>query len=698
MHKPQRNERAIDYSKTARTNKLRMRSPKKAADRRRNALTLILVLLGNEDQIKGNSFQENHRKKRIHQLEKKMRSGKASINEEDPFEMFVAATNIRYCYYSETHRILGNTYGMCVLQDFEALTPNLLARTVETVEGGGLVLILLRSVTSLRQLFTMTMDVHKRYRTESHDQVIGRFNERFLLSLSTCTSCLVVDDHLNILPVSSHSFNLQPIPINAREKPTKNEVELANLVKSLEETQPIGHLVKLCKTLDQAKAVLKFLDVITEKTLKYTVSLTAARGRGKSAALGIAVSGAVAFEYTNIFVTSPSPENLKTFFEFVCKGFDVMGYQEHLHYELVRSTNPEFKNAIIRLNVFRDHRQTIQYIHPMDADKLGQAELVVIDEAAAIPLPYVKKLLGSYLVFLASTVNGYEGTGRSLSLKLLQQLRMQTANVKESAAVGDKQLDKQTTSVSGRVLTEITLTESIRYKPGDEVEQWLNKLLCLDASTIQSFRGGCPASEAFLQRLMAIYVAAHYKNSPNDLQMVSDAPAHHLFCLLGPVTENQTRLPEILCVIEACMEGEIMKSSVVENMARSKRPAGDLIPWTVAQQFQDSEFPHLSGLRIVRIATHPDYQRMGYGSQALKLLQLYYSGQIPSLGEDMEQDSKGIEEPDVEETVDGKSNLLEEKITPRKNLPPLLLKLSERKAERLDWIGSCFGLTSDLLR
>jgi len=41
----------------------------------------------------------------------------------------------RYCFYHETQNILGNTYGMCVLQDFEALTPNLLARTIETVEG-----------------------------------------------------------------------------------------------------------------------------------------------------------------------------------------------------------------------------------------------------------------------------------------------------------------------------------------------------------------------------------------------------------------------------------------------------------------------------------------------------------------------------------------------------------------------------------
>ena len=40
--------------------------------------------------------------------------------------------------------LLGNTYGMCVLQDFEALTPNLLARTIETVEGGGAVVILLK--------------------------------------------------------------------------------------------------------------------------------------------------------------------------------------------------------------------------------------------------------------------------------------------------------------------------------------------------------------------------------------------------------------------------------------------------------------------------------------------------------------------------------------------------------------------------
>lgn len=43
-------------------------------------------------------------------------------------------------------------------------------------------------------------------------------------------------------------------------------------------------------------------------------------------------------------------------------------------------------------------------------------------------------------------------------------------------------------------------------------------------------------------------------------------------------------------------------------------------------------------------------------------------------------------------------SLLEEVITPRKELPPLLLKLSERRAERLDYLGVSYGLTTQLLK
>ena len=72
-----------------------------------------------------------------------------------------------------------------------------------------------------------------------------------------------------------------------------------------------------------------FVEALSEQTLKSTVTMTAARGRGKSAALGLVISAAVAFGYSNIFVTSPSPENLKTVFEFVFRGFDLLNYTEH---------------------------------------------------------------------------------------------------------------------------------------------------------------------------------------------------------------------------------------------------------------------------------------------------------------------------------------------------------------------------------
>ncbi|XP_030056626.1 RNA cytidine acetyltransferase [Microcaecilia unicolor] len=655
----------------------------------------------------------SHHKKKMRKLQKRIKSGTFNIKEDDPFELFIASTNIRYCYYSETHKILGNTYGMCVLQDFEALTPNLLARTVETVAGGGIVVILLRSMNSLKKLYTMTMDVHSRYRTEAHQDVVGRFNERFILSLASCKNCLVIDDQLNILPISSHTANIKPLPPKAQEDSLSPlEMELKDLKESLQDTQPVGVLVDCCKTLDQAKAVLKFIEAISEKTLRSTVALTAARGRGKSAALGLAIAGAVAFGYSNIFVTSPSPDNLHTLFEFVFKGFDAMQYQEHLDYEIIQSLNPEFEKAVVRVNVFKEHRQTIQYIHPADAVKLGQAELVVIDEAAAIPLPLVKNLLGPYLVFMASTINGYEGTGRSLSLKLIQQLRQQSAQSQVTMTAENK--STMTTKLSSaRTLHEVSLQESIRYAPGDPLEKWLNDLLCLDCLNITRIISGCPlpescdlyyvnrdtlfcyhkASETFLQRLMALYVASHYKNSPNDLQMLSDAPAHHLFCLLPPVPPTQNSLPEVLAIVQVCLEGEISRQSIMSSLSRGKKAFGDLIPWTVSEQFQDPDFGHLSGGRVVRIAVHPDYQGMGYGSRALELLQMYYEGKFPCLEE------KVIQRPKEITTISGEAvSLLEEAVTPRKDLPPLLLKVNERVAERLDYLGVSYGLTPKLLK
>lgn len=654
----------------------------------------------------------SHRQKREAKIKRDIKRGVREANSEDPFELFVSLQNIRYVYYKETENILGNTYGMCILQDFEAITPNILARTIETVEGGGIVVLLLKSMTSLKQLYTMTMDIHSRYRTEAHDDVVARFNERFILSLGSCENILVVDDELNVLPISGAKHVKALPPKTDEDELTPHAQELKDIKESLEEVQPAGSLIKIAKTVDQAKAILSFIDAIAEKTLKNTVTLTAGRGRGKSAALGVSIAAAVASGYSNIFISSPSPENLKTLFEFIFKGFDALGYDEHLDYDIIQSTNPAFNKAIVRVNIFKEHRQTIQYIQPSDFHVLGQAELVVIDEAAAIPLPLVKKLMGPYLVFMASTINGYEGTGRSLSLKLIQQLRDQQAGKKSKGDSSDA------VAVGGRSLKEVTLEEPIRYAPGDPVEAWLNKLLCLDATISTNARfssKGCPhpsqcnlfyinrdtlfsfhpVSEAFLHKVMALYVASHYKNSPNDLQLLSDAPAHQLYVLLPPIDENDNKLPEPLCVIQLALEGEISKSSVRNSLSRGHRAGGDLIPWLVSQQFQDEEFAGLSGARVVRIATNPEYMSMGYGGRALELLQEYFEGKFTDLSEAPEKDFRISRVSDRElEKATLKTDVI--KTRDPKTMPPLLLKLSEKSPHYLHYLGVSYGLTPQL--
>ncbi|KAI6203059.1 RNA cytidine acetyltransferase [Aphelenchoides besseyi] len=660
----------------------------------------------------------SHRKKRMREIQKKKNQlGKVDVNEDDPFESFISSTDIRYCYYSETSQIIGNTYGMLILQDFEAVTPNILARTIETVRSGGVILFLLQSVNSLRQLYTMTMvivcsspecysfqDVHSRYRTEAHQDVVGRFCERFILSLSDCKSCVVMNDQLEVLPISSHIVNLEALPPALKNETSTAEEELTKLKAEMADVKPIGQMLRLCKTLCQANAVLRLLDLVSERSFKAIASITAARGRGKSAALGLTVAGAISLNFTNIFVTSPSPENLKAVFEFLLKGFEGLGLKEHADYEIVYSTKNDQRKTIMAINVTRTHRQTIQYIEPDETMKLSQAELLVIDEAAAIPLPLVKKLIsGPYMSFLASTINGYEGTGRSLSLKLLQQLRSQTS--------GTAQLEqKDDALMSGRKLHEITLDESIRYKSGDQIEKWLYKLLCLDATNAEYKVSGAPppdrcelyyvnrdtlfsynkASESFLSRVMSIFVSAHYKNSPDDLQMLSDAPAHHLFVLMSPIKKTQTALPEVLAAVQVCLEGRLTKETVKNTNDRGRRAAGDLIPWTISQHYLDDDFPRLSGARIIRLAVHPQLQDMGYGSRTLQLLQEYYEGQfVSTMTKDESAELVNYFKHGAE---------VEDELRRTNDLPPLLHRLTERKPEQLDYLGVSYGVNVNLLK
>mmetsp|Transcript_21017 Transcript_21017/g.31147 ORF Transcript_21017/g.31147 Transcript_21017/m.31147 type:complete len:1100 (-) Transcript_21017:424-3723(-) len=703
-----------------------------------------------------------HKKKRMKKLQKKLK-GLKTESDMDNFELFLSQTNINWCYYKDTHRVLGTTVGMLILQDFEALNPNLLARTIETVQGGGLIIFLLRTVKSLKQLYAMSMDVHSRYRTEAQADVVPRFNERFILSLGKCRNCLVCDDELNVLPLSKLALAKLGTDVSSTiergdagevvSEPTADERELASLKESLVDTPHVGVLVDVALTLDQAKAMLVVLEALSTNSAKGVIAMTAGRGRGKSAAIGLSLAGAISLGYSQVGVTAPEPENLVAVFEFVQRGLNALKFQEHLDYTVKYNAarGRDETKCVIAIELHRNHRQVIQYISPTEADKLASAEVLAIDEAAAIPLPVVKKLMSpDRLTLLSSTINGYEGTGRALSLKLIRDLRERRSQTSKSAATlaayaitgpktkkGQAKVHEQRWAAAAAAaadhigdssLKEVELSTPIRYAPGDAIEAWLNKLLCLDCGNNINLKlsGGAPApsgcdlyrvdrdalfsyhklSEAFLQKLMGLYTSAHYKNSPNDLQMLSDAPAHSVYCLLSPSAEQDAdSLPDILAVVQVALEGKLSRKSVEAQLARGHRSAGDMIPWTVSQQFSDSKFAQLSGARIVRIATHPSLQGMGYGSRAVDLLYRFYNGEIVDLGahDDSNDDEDGSEKEEQSsdedvETFSNKRGIQGERLAPRKELPPLLLPLTEVEAPPLDWIGTSFGLTSGLHR
>ena len=68
------------------------------------------------------------------------------------------------------------------------------------------------------------------------------------------------------------------------------------------------------------------------------------------------------FRYSNIYVTSPAPDNLKILFEFILKGFNVLDYQDHIDYDIQYSSNDHKEKIIIQLTIHRpkQHRQVIQ--------------------------------------------------------------------------------------------------------------------------------------------------------------------------------------------------------------------------------------------------------------------------------------------------------------------------------------------------
>ncbi|XP_015791858.1 RNA cytidine acetyltransferase [Tetranychus urticae] len=648
------------------------------------------------------SYYESDKRKVV-KLQKKLKADQDNCSEEDLFTILLDRVPINFIHYRDDSPLINQAFDLLVIQDFGSLTANQLASACECIRAGGCIIFLLDTIKDLKELYNLKMNAYKIYDSSSH-KTISLFNERFLLSLMSCPTFMAIGDNLKLIPLSNYAE-----PKISVEEVSEDENELNVLKNSTADTQPLGCLLNCCKTLDQAKAVVKMVDVISKKERQVTCFM-GPRGRGKSAALGLGVIGAVALNFSNIYITTNNLEGLQIIFHYILMGLQEAGYKEGEDYLIIRtskssllssfSSSPptilpssENEKIITRINVFRTCRQFIQYISPYDASRdelfTKSTQLLIIDEAASIPFDQVKSLIGTFIVFLSITNNGYKASGRSHVSNLMKDLRRLSSNP----------------------LEEFTLSDPVLFSKKDSVEKWLNKSLCLDwvnSEKDDKDNFGCPAPEecqlfyinretlfsyhklpeTLLQKLMNIYFASDYTANANAIQLMADSPDHHLFVLLPP-TAHKSKVPEVLCFIFLRLENEDSPLNWAQDNFNADGDSS--ISKLIQQEYLSSKLMSLHGARIIKIAINPKYdlQEYGYDRRALQLVEEYFKGNfnIKLMNEEVTPIEKVFEKIGL--------NL---EITPRSDCEPLFLKLEERKAEVLDYIVVNIGLTGNILK
>jgi len=142
-------------------------------------------------------------------------------------------------------------------------------------------------------------------------------------------------------------------------------------------------------------------------------------------------------------------------------------------------------------------------------------DLVVIDEAAMIPLSLLRQIHRQYpRLVMATTSGGYEGTGQGFMLRFMATL--DSAN-----------------------LLQLELRDPVRWCRGDRLESWLNRVLMLDDETLADCSAtpdadacelqfvedpGNPDYFPLLQQVYRLLNAAHYRTRPSDLRMLMENP------------------------------------------------------------------------------------------------------------------------------------------------------------------------------
>ncbi|KZY68041.1 hypothetical protein A3742_03345 [Oleiphilus sp. HI0071] len=331
------------------------------------------------------------------------------------------------------------------------------------------------------------------------------------------------------------------------------------------------------------------------------VVIRADRGRGKSTALGVASAMLINQDRTrNIVLVSDQ----RTSVEVLRKHFT-----QHLH-------NPD------------DHSKL--KIMPSNAviDSKLECALVLIDEAASMPLTVLESIIRRYSrVVLASTLHGYEGSGRGFDLKLHKILER------------CKQQPKF-----------LTLEEPIRWASSCALEKTINDAFILnapfdklepskadDTPTTTWFRPtDLHNKEQEIRTVFSLLVLAHYQTRPSDLALLLDSPSLHIAVMqtAGGIAAAA------LCIDEDIPEAQdaLLADDILSGKRRLK---GRLLPQALASFYSDSRWLQQRSLRVMRIVVHPTQQNHGLGSALLKQVHEYaqqntFSACTVSFGADAE--------------------------------------------------------------
>ncbi|MEM1546022.1 MAG: GNAT family N-acetyltransferase [Candidatus Methanomethylicia archaeon] len=494
--------------------------------------------------------------------------------------------------YAKTVEVIGGTWNILVLDVSIQFSPSDIGRLVEVVSGGGLVIFTLPPISewiSKPTLFQKWLIVPP----YSEKELRHIFKRRFINTVINSEGTWLLD--------------LEKNEAIGKPRNTKTEVNVKPEAEGI---------CKLALTSDQVNVIRECEKAFKDEGRK-TVVILANRGRGKSAAIGLALADIVSKGIVKrVVITSPEPTGASTLYRFLKNGLSFLN---------VRYV--EEKKKI--LDTIRIGDVKIVYMRPDLASRV-RADVKIVDEAASIPIPLLYRIIGSArFSMFASTVHGYEGTGRSFTLRFLKGLK----------------------EIKNLSVKELTMTTPIRYPVNDPIEKWLYSFLLLNAEppeiSLDTVRkrntyyvhldiNRLFEDEEMLKGFYGIYVMAHYRNRPDDLAILADAPHHSARALMMN--------GKVIVSIQLAEEGGLSEQLIEEYMKEGVKLSGHMIPHRLAVYNGLKSFPKLKGLRIVRIATHPKLWGEGFGSKTLRELTL------------------------------------------------------EAEAKGYDWIGAGFGATRDLIR